>query len=304
MYSSLMGRAAGWIAVLFMLCGLSSAYAGADSASREAEIRSAFQEANAAKKQGPADIPLLDQATLKLPEHFLFVPRPAADKVLSALGNPVGDTLLGLIYGTGENDDWMAVVRFEKSGYIKDDDAKHWDVDELFDNLRQGTAEANKERASRGIPELELTGWVERPAYQAGPHHLVWSMGVKSKGDNDARANQSVNYNTYVLGRDGYLSVNFVTGAQDIAAQKPIAGTLLSSVSFLPGKTYADFNSSTDKMAEYGLAALVGGVAAKKLGLLAVIAAFAAKSFKLIAIAAVGVLAAIRKFFGAKKDEA
>ena len=59
---------------------------------------------------------------------------------------------------------------------------------------------------------------------------------------------------------------------------KPTAHNLLASLDFAAGKRYADFNSSTDKVAEYGLAALVAGVAAKKLGLLAVIAGFSSPS--------------------------
>ena len=50
------------------------------------------------------------------------------------------------------------------------------------------------------------------------------------------------------------------------------------------GKRYAQYDATTDKAAAYGLAALVGGVAAKKLGLLAVAAAFFAKFFKLILV--------------------
>ena len=56
-------------------------------------------------------------------------------------------------------------------------------------------------------------------------------------------------------------------------------------------------------MAEYGLAALVAGVAAKKLGLFAVIAAFFAKFAKVILIAGAGLLAAVAKLFGGKKRE-
>jgi uncharacterized membrane-anchored protein len=88
-----------------------------------------------------------------------------------------------------------------------------------------------------------------------------------------------------------------------VEAEKPIAKQLLAALEFNDGKRYSDFNASTDKVAEYGLAALVGGVAAKKLGLLAVIGAFLAKSAKLIGLALVGGFAAIRRFFGGKSDD-
>ncbi|MBV9977299.1 MAG: DUF2167 domain-containing protein, partial [Hyphomicrobiales bacterium] len=54
---------------------------------------------------------------------------------------------------------------------------------------------------------------------------------------------------------------------------------------------------STDKIAAYGIAALVGGLAAKKLGLLAIAGVFLVKFAKLIAVAAAGIGAGIVKWF-------
>src|SRR5262249_8890956 len=96
-------------------------------------------------------------------------------------------------------------------------------------------------------------------------------------------------------------SLNFVTGLKDLPAQKPDAKALLGALEFDKGKRYEDFDSSTDHVAEYGLAALVVGVGAKKLGLLAVIFAFVAKFAKIIFIAVLGAGAAITKFF--KRDK-
>ena len=75
---------------------------------------------------------------------------------------------------------------------------------------------------------------------------------------------------------------------------------------FKSGKRYGDFNSSTDKVAAYGLAALVAGVAAKKLGLLALFAATILKFAKVIAIAVAAFGAGIVRWFksrlGAKQS--
>jgi uncharacterized membrane-anchored protein len=128
-------------------------------------------------------------------------------------------------------------------------------------------------------------------------------MSSKEKGA-PADAEQGVNYNTYALGREGYISLNFVTDLKDLPAQKPDAQALLGALEFSEGKRYEDFNSSTDHVAEYGLAALVLGVGAKKLGLLAVIAAFALKFAKLIAIGAIAFGAGIMKFFKRDKPSA
>ena len=49
-----------------------------------------------------------------------------------------------------------------------------------------------------------------------------------------------------------------------IESLKPVARNLLASLSYNDGKKYTDFNASTDKVASYGLAAVVTG----KLGVL------------------------------------
>jgi hypothetical protein len=76
----------------------------------------------------------------------------------------------------------------------------------------------------------------------------------------------------------------------------------LGNLEFSDGKRYADFNASTDKVAEYGLAALVAGVAAKKLGLFAVILAFLAKFAKVGLLALFGGGVLFKKWFSRKKE--
>ena len=87
-------------------------------------------------------------------------------------------------------------------------------------------------------------------------------------------------------------------GAEDvIMREKGRAQELLAALTYVPGKAYGDFQAGTDKVAEYGLAALVAGVAAKKLGMFALLAAFFAKSAKLILVALLGAAAVIGRLF-------
>ena len=67
-------------------------------------------------------------------------------------------------------------MNFNDSGYIKDDDAKEWDVEGMLKQLKEGSEEQNKERAARNLPELETRGWVEKPQYDAATHRLIWSI--------------------------------------------------------------------------------------------------------------------------------
>ncbi|TDM08937.1 MAG: DUF2167 domain-containing protein [Ideonella sp. MAG2] len=249
----------------------------------QAEQQRIFADAEKAAQAGPADLALAAQAHLKLPPGHTFVPQPHAQKMLNAMGNPGSDPRLqGLIFPKGEGQ-WFMTVRFESAGYIKDDDAKEWNADDLLKSYKEGTEAANKERTKMGVPALEILGWAQPPQYDAGTHRLAWAMSSREKGA-PATTEQGVNYNTYVLGREGYFTMNLVTDLKSLDAHKPAAHTMLAALNFDDGKRYADFNPSTDKVAEYGLAALVVGAAAKKLGLLATLGLFLAKFWKIAVI--------------------
>jgi uncharacterized membrane-anchored protein len=283
-----------------LFAGVASAQAPATDPA--AESTAAFAAAKAAMTMGPADVKLIDQATLHLPAGFVFIPKNESMRVLKSMGNRPSPETLGMIF-PDDGSNWFLVARYVPSGYIKDDDAKDWNADDLLKGLKEGTELANAERKKRGIPEMEVVGWVERPAYESSSHRLVWSLASKDKGA-AATAEQGVNYNTYLLGREGYVSMNLVTELNVVESQKPIAKNLLAALEFDKGKAYTEFNASTDRVAEYGLAALVGGVAAKKLGLFAVLAAFVAKFAKLILFALIGFGAAAMKIFKRKDADA
>lgn len=269
-------------------------------AARKAEAAAAWQAASKAGTSGPADIPLLDQATLKLPPGDFFVPKAEGARVLRALGNVVNEaSFVGLVVGERPSDRWIVVIRHVKEGYIKDDDAKNWNADDLLKNLKDGAEETNKDRVARGFPEMQVIGWVEPPNYNAGTHRLVWSLLAKNKGEPDD-APKGINYNTYALGRDGYFSLNLLSDSERIASEKAAAHELLADLSYNVGKRYEDFSASTDRIAEYGLIALIGGVAAKKLGLFAVLIGLALKFSKVILIGAAVLGAGVIKFFRRK----
>jgi uncharacterized membrane-anchored protein len=269
-------------------------------AARKAELAAALQAAGKAGTAGPSDVALIDQATLKLPAGDFFIPRDEGARVLRALGNLVNDaTLVGVVIGTQASDQWMVVIRYIKEGYIKDDDAKNWNADDLLKELKDGAEEANKDRVARGFPEMQVIGWVQPPGYEAATHRLVWSLLAKHKGEPDDVV-KSINYNTYALGRDGYFSLNLLSNSERVAGDKAVAHELLGDLAYNAGKRYEDFSASTDRIAEYGLMALVGGVAAKKLGLFAIVAAFVLKFAKVIFVGLAVAGAGVMNFFRRK----
>jgi uncharacterized membrane-anchored protein len=287
------------LAPLSALAQTPAASAASSATTQATEMAQAHLAAKAAQIAGPADITLRDQAVLKLPRGYVWIPEPAAGKLMHAMGNGHDERLLGLVFPQADSDTWMAVARYESSGYIKDDDAKKWDIDELFTSLKEGTEHANEERRERGFGELEIIGWVEKPAYDARTHRLVWSMSAKPKGA-PAQDGAGINYNTYALGREGYITLNLITDLQRVEQDKPHARDLLGALTFQEGKRYEDYNASTDKTAEYGLAALVGGLAAKKLGMFALAAGFFAKFAKVILLGGIALVSVAGKFFKRK----
>ena len=255
----------------------------AGAQARKQEFETAMDAGIKAGTTGPADVTLIDQAVLKLPDDYAFIPKTEGARIMRAMGNSVSaQAFAGLILGTGPNDDWVIEIQYIKEGHIKDEDSR-WNADDLLATIRENNEAANEERAQNGFAQLELVRWIEPPAYDAKAHRLVWSLLAKEKGEPDSAAD-TVNYNTYALGRDGYFSLNLVTSSDTVETDKRAAQDMLAALQYNSGKAYEDFNASTDHLAEYGLLALIGGVAAKKLGLFAVIGAFVLKFAKVIAL--------------------
>ncbi|TVO64978.1 DUF2167 domain-containing protein [Denitromonas ohlonensis] len=285
------------LAILALGCVIPS-LAQADTAN---ELEAASIAATAAQITGPQHVMLGNQAQLALPNGFAFIPAAEGARLMRAMGNQTDDGFMGLVIG--EQMAGFMSVRYDAAGYIKDDDARDWDAEALLQNLKDGTEAGNEMRRQQGFPEFVVDGWVEAPRYDAAHQRLVWSARLRDKQPPAEQSSPGVNYNTYQLGREGYISMNLVTDLANVESQKPIAGQMLDALSFHEGKRYADFNADTDSVAAYGLAALVGGVAAKKIGLLATAGLFLAKFWKIAAIAVFGFGAGLRKLFNKKSAD-
>ncbi len=112
------------------------------------------------------------------------------------------------------------------------------------------------------------------------------------------------------MGRRGYASLNLIEAPEKLAQSKLEAATLLGVTHFDAGARYEDFNEKSDKVAEYGLAALVAGgagAAALKLAKVGLLAKFGGKLLalliagkKLLVAAFIALGAWAKKFFGKK----
>jgi uncharacterized membrane-anchored protein len=261
---------------------------------RHTEADAAFQAAVAAALHGPAQAAVAGQAMLQIPQNAIFVTGAPSVRLMRAMGNDTSPNFVGLLIGQDSNGLWWTTVSYTASGFIKDDDARDLNADTMLQNLREGTEHDNEDRLARGFTALDITGWLQPPRYDATSKRLVWALSAVSRGEPSGKP-ETVNYNTRALGREGYISLNMLTNSADFAHDKAVADQLLTGLTFDPGKRYADFNASTDHVAAYGLAALVGVVALKKLGLIALGTAFALKFAKLGVLALVGLGAGIKR---------
>ena len=98
--------------------------------------------------------------------------------------------------------------------------------------------------------------------------------------------------------------LNGVAAMSQLPEIEQVTPKILAAIDFNPGHRYADFNPKSDKIAEYGLAALAAGTAAAaavKLGFFKAlwVAVLAAKKFIIISVIAIA--ASVRKLFKRKQ---
>lgn len=243
-------------------------------------------------------------ATLNVPEGYRYLDPEQAEFILVKVwGNPPREQkTLGMLFPEStspfERQGWGVVITFDEDGYVKDDDAEKIDYADLLKEMQEGTSEASKERQKQGYETIRLVGWGEPPHYDQASHKLYWAQEIEFGGDPD----HTLNYNIRVLGRRGVLVLNAVASMNQMDMVKSSMPAVLSSVDFNEGHRYTDFKPEADKVAAYGIGALVAGGLAAKAGLFKVIIAGLLAAKKLIIAAAIGAGAWIKTRFGKKKS--
>jgi uncharacterized membrane-anchored protein len=239
--------------------------------------------------KGPTKADMKGIAGIDVPKDYMFVDGNGARKLMEVMGNFTSGSEVGLLAPTGMV--WFAIFRFSDDGYVKDDDKDKLNADKILRSIREGTEDANKERKRRGWPTMKVVGWQQEPAYNEATHNLEWAVIGESEGD------RVINYNTRILGRRGVMEVKLVVGSDELEANLPAYKQLVGTFDYKAGERYAEYKQG-DKLAKYGLTALVAGGAvavAAKTGLLATIILFFKKAWKLVIIALVAVGAFVKR---------
>lgn len=250
-------------------------------------------------RQGPDKGAVGDVAELQVPPGFRFAGAAGSKTLMERTGNLVNGREVGFIAPLGV--DWFVVFEWDPSGYVKDDDKDKLDANALLESLKEGTRQANEERRERGLPTLEIIGWEVAPHYDDATKNLEWA--TRAQGPDGSLV---VNHNTRILGRRGVMEATLVVSPDQLQAALPEAKRLMAGYGFTSGNRYAEFVQG-DKVAEYGLAALIlggGAAAAAKSGLLAKLLKGGAKLVVLAGAGLVALIGKLKSMFSGKKDAA
>ncbi len=244
---------------LLLICGLWLAVASAVAQNTNGARRSI----NINKIYGPTNATMKSIAEIKVPAGFLFLDAESAKKLMQMEGEQVSGREMGYLRPT--NSQWAVWFLFDDIGYVKDDDKDKLDPDALLKSIKAGNDRANEYRKEHGVPVLKVIGWEIQPKYNVETHNLEWAIRGESEGQ------PILNYNTRLLGRGGAMEVILVVEPDQLSATLPEYQTLLAGYNYQPGQRYAEYTKG-DKIAKYGLAALITGgaaVVAVKTGLFA-----------------------------------
>jgi len=174
-------------------------------------------------------------------------------KLMDHMGNPESGTEVGLLAPVVGK--WFLLFEYDDVGHVKDDEKDSLDTDAILESMKKGNEKANKERRKRGFTPLKVVGWGQKPVYNPKTKNLEWGVIAESEGS------RVLNYDIRILGREGVMRVRLVDGPQTFQKSLQLCRQLLPGFSFVKGETYAEYKKG-DKLAKYGLTALIAGGAA------------------------------------------
>jgi uncharacterized membrane-anchored protein len=269
--------------------------AAAEPAEPETETQKQFKSIQ--WTQGPAKVNIGGHADLQVPAGYAYTGASGSQKLMELMHNPTSGTELGIL--TDKDLEMFVLFEFDDIGYVKDADKEKLDADDILKSIKEGNENANEARKEKGWPPITITGWHTPPFYNHETNNLEWCIQGESQG------HTIVNYNTRILGRQGVMSANLMVDPDKLNETLPQVKKVLTGYTFVEGKRYSQYVSG-DKIAKYGLSALVVGGAvglAAKTGLLAKLGVLLAKGAKLIIVGLVALGAGIKKMLGLGKKE-
>ena len=203
-------------------------------------------------KFGPTQGGIAGVATITVPTGSAFLGSTGTRRFLELQGNLGTDA--GYTFAPSDVS-WFSVFSFDPAGYVSDDEKI--DPDALLEILKKTNIEGNEERKRRGLRTLVLEDWYITPHYDVQTKRLEWGTKLR-----EPSGGVTVNYSIRLLGRAGVMSAVLVSDPTSLDKDVRSFKGALAGFDFDQGQKYSEFRNG-DKVAEYGLTALiVGGAAA------------------------------------------
>ncbi len=148
----------------------------------------------------------------------------------------------------------LVLNKFNNDGYVKLDDWKDLNPDDLIRQKKENAKINNEKRKEIGFDLVENVEWIEYPSLDKNSNSVSYSFKVTwSDGS------ENMNKFLIILGRNGYSEFEIVSTygfEEEFKAARNLSYFLQNNFSYNPQFEYKDYKPG-DKVAAYGIAALV-----------------------------------------------
>jgi uncharacterized membrane-anchored protein len=203
----------------------------------------------------PARAELGDQATVRLDEDLLIVPKAPAARLLTVANRAVPADFVALLLGA-DGMETPGIIRFVPAGFVDADAALAWSADDFLASLEDTVTHRNPERVAKNLEERDARRWIAPPRYDPETHEISWSALILPKSA-PRESDGEITFHAIAFGREGYFVLTMVTSVQKADAVGHMADLFLAGLNFRPGKAYGDAQPG-DRRAAGGLAAAMG----------------------------------------------
>lgn len=225
---------------------------------------------------GPGVYSLTDSdSKIDLPKRSKILIGEQAKRARMLSGDTQTDNVEAVVESRKGKNTTFTIMKFYPEGYIPLDDWENLDASALLENIAENTEEANNEKKKQGLAPIHVVGWINPPTLDRETNTVYWSLEAQEEDDED----NFVNAVAIRLARNGYEEFTLITSKSNFLTGKDQLAPLLKAHSFDSGYRYED-HIPGDKIAEYGIAALVtasvGAKIAKWTGLFLILKKFGA----------------------------
>ena len=153
-------------------------------------------------------------------------------------------------------------IEYEDVGYVTIDDWKDIKPVDLINEMREIQEAWKPELKKKGANYVEELNWVYKPTFDQQKNAVY--VSYKANWNGKYGKFQSMQTNSIVLGRNGYLEISFTqkitneTSETELKENANFAKEFTEGIVFLEGSKHEDYKSG-DKVAALGIGGLVAG---------------------------------------------